>query len=205
MPSVLQEARTKYFNEVLKKYRVTSPQKLNVTKRKQFYKEYQVGWQKRRLKVKDPEKLQVKYTNQYLKQVKRRMYVSKGKLESGMLCEFRYTTVNEKNQKNPPKKYIVLILHPNWHKYLHCLRIDYVKPMYLRRLIKEVGLIDSTVIPKAQRLNTKQLLLEQTQSRKFYLKKLKPFMQQKWNMSYRTFKWDRLLYANLYHFDFDNF
>jgi len=203
--SPLQKARTKYFNELLKKYRVTSPQQLPVQTRKKFYKEYQVGWQKRRRRVRDPEKLKSKYTSQYLRAVKRRIYASKGRMEAGMMCEFRYSTVDNKNRKKPPKKYIILILHPNWRKYVHCLRIDYVKPMYMRRLVKELGLETSYSVPKATRLNVKQLKLDEGKSKRFYLKELKPFMLQKWNMSYRTFRWDRLLSCNLYDFDFEKF
>ncbi len=181
--SALQKGYQKFFNEILRKYGVTSQAQIkNSITKKQFFKDLQEGWQKRRRRIKDPEQLKTKFTAQYLKHIKRRFNLPKNDLESGMFCELRYSTINKKTGlKNPPKKYFVLILHPNWKKKMHALRLDFVKPMWTKKLVNEVGLVTCTYNKACVKLNVQQLLLEEKDSKKFYIKELKKNMTKKYN------------------------
>ena len=205
--SKLQEAYSKFFKEKLKKYHVTSPSQIkDVNKKKQFFNEIKTDWQKRRRKIKDPEKLKSKYTNIYLSHVQQRFAIPRSKLESGMLIELRYHTINKRTgENNPNRKYFILILHPNWHKKMHALRLDFVSPRWTRKLAEDQGLIVCDTYPKTIKLNVKQINLIESESKKFYIKELKPNMIRKYNASYRTFNLNRIANCMLYNFSFTDF
>ena len=206
--SVLQKAYRKFFNEKLRKYNITSQSQIKDERRKkQFFNEVKEDWQKRRRRIKDPEQLKGKYTNKYLLYVKRRFNIPKSKLEAGMICELRYSTIDENKKIKPPKKYLVLILNPNYKKYIHCLRIDHIRPYYLKKLVNEVGLETCDVNKKCEKVNLKQLSLDENDSRRFYYKEIKKHMKQRYEGSYRTFIYTspRTRIINILNFDFTKF
>jgi hypothetical protein len=202
--SQLQKAYQLFFRQKLLKYHVTSPAKIkDKEKKKEFFNEVKNDWQKRRNRTVDKEKIKGKYYNQYIRCIKRRFNIPKGNLESGMLVELRYYTRNKTTKKpNPVRKYLVLILHPNYKKYIHCLRLDNVKPLFFKRLYEKTGIVTCDYNSKCERLNVKQLLLEQKDAKKFYIKELRPKMKLQFGKSYRTFKYSQLRISSLYFFDF---
>jgi len=200
----LQKAYQKYYKQKLRKWNITTPTAIKDKNRRQkFYNELSEDWQKRRRKIRDPENLKTKYTNQYLRAVKRRFSIGKMKLEAGMVVEIRYVVKGENKKVH---KYMVLILNPNYKKYLHCLRISEIKPVWFKRLVEQVGLESCEALPQCDRLNVQQLALDEKNSRRFYYKHLKKDMHRKYNDSYRTLIINNQMRAvSLYQFDFSKF
>ena len=204
--TALQKAYKKFFTQKLRKFNVSSPANIkDIGLKKQFFNEVKDDWQKRRRKIQDPEKLKSKYTNLYLQKVKRRFNIPKGKIESGMILEVRYNAMGKDGKLKPTKKYLVLVLHPNFMKYMHCLRIDKVKPYYTRLLAEKTGLVPCTYNATCTRLHMQQLLLEKKKSRKFYNEELKKNMSRKYGFSYRIFRHDRFVITSLMMFDWADF
>lgn len=203
--SPLQEAYQRFFREKLRKYGVDSQAKLSKENKIKFFNEVQKDWQPRRRRIKDKEQLKhSRYTNQYLRNVTRRFNISKYKIEAGMLLELRYKALNEDTGKlYPPAKYFVLILHPNYKKYTHALRLDFVPPRWTRKLVESVGLKPATALKQHEKLNIRQMALEEGNSRRFYYKELKPHMDNRYKNSYRTFRLDRFSIVNVYNFNWE--
>jgi len=206
-PTSLQKAYQKYYKQKLRLWNITTPTAIKDKKRRQkFYDELSEDWQKRRRKIRDPEKLKGKYYNQYATKIKRRITTPRIHLESGMLVELRYSTMGKNGILKPPKKYLVLILHPKFRNKIHALRFDFISPLNMKKLIKDVGLVDCDATEKIKKLDIKQLALVESESRRFYHQKLKKIMKTKYNSSYRTFNYStRTKISNVIKFDFAKF
>ena len=79
--------------------------------------------------------------NQHRTRIRKNYKYSKGALEKGMICEMSYHRRSVKGKsKLELKKYIVIVLNPNFNGFMHAMSLDEVSSSQLNNLATTWGL-----------------------------------------------------------------
>ena len=129
-----------------------------------------------------------KYYNYYLRRIEQRLPLWRTILESGMICEIKYTPDYGVGNRQM-FTYLALNLFKGKGAgpkvKIHLLRLDNLAPRVFRQLVENSGLVYSQYFRNFRRLDIEQLLIEN--AGKFYLKEIKPDINSGFKDTYRTF------------------
>jgi len=119
-------------------------------------------------------------------------------LEKGMIVKLRYRA---ESHKKILKEYILVILNPNWKHKIHALSLEHVPEKTFMDLAENTGIVYAKNVINYKKLNIPKLLIELSSNR-FYHRKLKLNISNKYNDSYRTFNIERITDMRLIDYDF---
>jgi len=154
-----------------------------------------------------------KYYTYYNTRIKKTANTTPSKLKTGYVCRLFYTKLDEVKKVGQygkrivltkPLQYIILVLHPNFHGYMHALKISNIRPTYFKKWVNKIG-IGSDKQRKFIILKLKfpRLKMTQQQAKQFYNKNIKPHTKTSFENTYRTFRTDRMKSVKVADFEFD--
>jgi len=153
-----------------------------------------------------------KYFSYYKGRIDKAFTIVKSKVHAGYICETYYkktdkikTNESKKTVLTTPKKYIILVLHPNYHGYMHCIKLTNVRPSYFRSWIKKVGLVMEQGRKYLMiKFDFPKVKMSEAEAKSFYNSKIRPFTHTTFEDAYRTFKVDRITAMKLIDFKFED-
>jgi len=129
-----------------------------------------------------------RHYNYYLRRIELRLPLWRTILESGMICEIKYTPDYGTGNRQT-FTYLGLNLFKGKgagpKTKMHLLRLDNLAPRVFRQLVENSGLVYSKYFRNFRRLDIEQLLIEN--AGKYYLKEIKPNINSGFSNTYRTF------------------
>ena len=144
-----------------------------------------------------------RYYTWYTKRINKKYTLGRTFLEPGMLVE-----VNYKPEKGSAKNYICLLLHKGYgslipKKKMHLLSLEHLPPKIFNSLVEQVGLELSDYFEKVRKIKLGKFLMEQKDTKKFYITELKNDLDVKYKDTYRTFTVENVNLIKVLDFNFD--
>lgn len=125
----------------------------------------------------------VSHKQRYLSRVTERYALPAQQLKRGMIVEASY-----KPEGGDVKKYVLLILDPNYKNYVHALSLDHVKPEVLDKMARRFGVIPvNKKISTFKQINVPKLYFNKTPQQFYSLIREDLDSPAMYNHSYRTF------------------
>ena len=155
------------------------------------------------------------YTRSYLSYYKgrtiKRTVINPFYFESGLICEVNYKIKNQDTGKlGRAYPFYILILNSGWptynsffNQYVHALRLDHVKPFVFEQLYKMTGITQSKNVKDLRKVNIDKLTMYDKESKRFYIRNLRPYMKTKYSDCYRTFHKKQFSYIRAVKFLFN--
>jgi len=151
-----------------------------------------------------------KYTTYYNSKITKLVNSSLPKIKAGYICELKYKPINiqesttKKTILNPVQKYIVLILHSNFHGKIHAIKLTEVRPAYFKKWAEKVGIReDEQTKMLLFKIKFPKLHMSNSFAKKFYNRHVKPFTHSSFEKSYRTFNAKQLVSVKIAQFNYD--
>lgn len=138
------------------------------------------------------------YFNIHYGKIRESYILPKTRFEKGMLAQLTYLP----KETGESKKYIVIVLNPNYKTYMHLLSLENVTYRQLNYFADMTGLKAITTIKGFKKLDISKLVMDES-SYRFYNKEVKYFLDHFGVDSYRTFILSRLKQNYVLDYEFD--